>query len=221
MGEKMKLGYWKIRGLAQPIRLLLTYVGAEFDEDLYEQGDAPDYSREKWTDVKDSLGLDFPNLPYLIDGDVKITQSNAIMRYLGSKYSLLGENNKVMGTSEMMLEEAMDVRNALVRLVYSQSYDKQVDGYFTKFVERLKKLDAYLDKGKKEWFAAGKNPTICDFHLYELLDQHRLMRPECLEAYPNLKAYLDRFEALPKIKAYLSSEQCIKRPVNNKVAAWK
>ena len=37
---------------------------------------------------KHNLGLDFPNLPYMLDGDVKLTQTLAIMRYLGRKFGL-------------------------------------------------------------------------------------------------------------------------------------
>ena len=43
----------------------------------------PPYSmlRSCWTDIKYSLGLDFPNLPYYIDDDVKLTQvSSAIWK---------------------------------------------------------------------------------------------------------------------------------------------
>ena len=36
--------------------------------------------------------------------------------------------------------------------------------------------------------------TFVDFVMYELLDQHRIMIPDCLRAYPSLHAYLDRFE---------------------------
>ena len=65
---KPTLGYWKIRGLAQQIRYMLTYLNVEFHDELYEQGESPEFSRKVWSDKKDSLGLDFPNLPYYIDG---------------------------------------------------------------------------------------------------------------------------------------------------------
>jgi len=39
----------------------------------YEQGDAPDFSKEVWFSIKPTLGFDFPNLPYLTDGDYKLT----------------------------------------------------------------------------------------------------------------------------------------------------
>ena len=56
------------------------YTQAQYEEVAYECGDAPDFDKSCWFDVKFNLGLEFPNLPYLIDGDVKITQTVAIMQ---------------------------------------------------------------------------------------------------------------------------------------------
>ncbi|XP_019852503.1 PREDICTED: glutathione S-transferase Mu 3-like isoform X2 [Amphimedon queenslandica] len=86
--ELIKLGYWMTRGLAQSIRLLLKYTGTEFENITYTRAEAPSFSTEEWTSVKHTLGLPFPNIPYLIDRDIKITQSNAILAYLGCKYNL-------------------------------------------------------------------------------------------------------------------------------------
>ena len=55
-------------------------------------GDGPDFSDSTWTDAKDTLGLDFPALPYLIDGDVRLTNPMAIMKYITLKYQS-DENN--------------------------------------------------------------------------------------------------------------------------------
>ncbi|XP_019852502.1 PREDICTED: glutathione S-transferase Mu 3-like isoform X1 [Amphimedon queenslandica] len=88
--ELIKLGYWMTRGLAQSIRLLLKYTGTEFENITYTRAEAPSFSTEEWTSVKHTLGLPFPNIPYLIDRDIKITQSNAILAYLGCKYNLCG-----------------------------------------------------------------------------------------------------------------------------------
>jgi len=84
----VKLGYWGIRGLGQIPRLLLNYSGVEFENCTYT---VPD----KWfKDDKPNLGLHFPNLPYLIDDDYNITESQAIQRYICSKWKpeLLGKN---------------------------------------------------------------------------------------------------------------------------------
>ena len=64
-----------MRGLAQPARYLLAYAGVDYENVMYEQTNAPEYSKDQWYQVKNNLPLDFPNLPYLIDGRVKITES--------------------------------------------------------------------------------------------------------------------------------------------------
>ena len=48
--------------------------------------------REVWMDAKsrNDVSLDFPNLPYWIDGNVKLTQSSAILRHLARKNGLYG-----------------------------------------------------------------------------------------------------------------------------------
>ncbi|XP_039565431.1 glutathione S-transferase Mu 1-like [Passer montanus] len=82
------LGYWDIHGLAHAIRLLLEYTETPYEDKLYSCGEAPDYDKSQWINEKEKLGLDFPNLPYFIDGTTKLTQSNAILRYIARKHSL-------------------------------------------------------------------------------------------------------------------------------------
>ena len=51
----------------------------------------------KWfMEDKKNIGLDFPNLPYLIDGEIKITESLNILTYLPNRFNkpeLLGLGN--------------------------------------------------------------------------------------------------------------------------------
>ena len=92
--NKPTLGYWKIRGLASQIRYEMVYLGVDYEEHQYEQGDAPDFDRSSWLTVKETLGLQFPNLPYLLDGNMKLTETNAIMKYIANKFGpqLLGSD---------------------------------------------------------------------------------------------------------------------------------
>ena len=83
---KPQLGYWKIRGLAQPARYLLAYAGVEYENVMYELGDGPHYRKDSWLEAKQTLSLNFPNLPYMIDGKVRITESSAIYRYIVNKH---------------------------------------------------------------------------------------------------------------------------------------
>jgi hypothetical protein len=68
------LGYWDIRGNTEPIRMVLHYAEAPFEDKRYEYGSTPQTLRSIWLADKPNLGLDFPNLPYYIDGDLKLTQ---------------------------------------------------------------------------------------------------------------------------------------------------
>ena len=89
---KPTLGYWAIRGLASQIRYQMVYLGVDYAEDTFEQGGPPDFDRSKWLLQKDNLGLTFPNLPYFIDGETRLTDVGAIMKFIANKYGphLLG-----------------------------------------------------------------------------------------------------------------------------------
>lgn len=64
--------------------------------------------------------LPFGQLPYLVDGDVKIAQSNAILRYVARKADLAGNiSDAHYGLSEMLIEEANDLNNLLVKANYA------------------------------------------------------------------------------------------------------
>lgn len=58
--NKVSLGYWRMRGRGQVPRLLLVYTGATWEDIQYS---AP----EQWFGGdRETLGLEFPNLPYVI-----------------------------------------------------------------------------------------------------------------------------------------------------------
>ena len=104
MSTKPVLGYWSIRGLAHQIRHMFAYLNVDFENKMYTTGDAPDFDKSEWENEKNTLGLEYPNLPYLIDGEVRLTETVAIMRYVAKKYdpSLLGRNAAELGRIEML-----------------------------------------------------------------------------------------------------------------------
>lgn len=213
----MELAYWNIRGLAQPIRLLLEYTGEKYVDKKFECGPAPDYDKSCWFDIKEKLNLDFPNLPYLIDGDMRITQSNAILRYIARKHDLLGKTEKERVRVDIMENQAMDFRNGLVQLCYNPKFEELKDGYLKKVKSTIERFSKFL--GDNKWFA-GENLTMVDFVMYELLDQHRLLDPTLLEPHDNLTKFLARFEQLEPIKKYMESDRFMKAPLNNKMAKF-
>ncbi|XP_005338154.2 glutathione S-transferase Mu 2 [Ictidomys tridecemlineatus] len=213
----MILGYWDVRGLTNPIRLLLQYTDTSYEEKRYTMGDAPDYDRSQWLDEKFKLGLDFPNLPYLIDGPHRITQSNAILRYLARKHNLCGETEEEMIRVDILENQAMDTRVQLAVICYSPDFEKKKPEFLETLPEKMKLYSQFL--GKRPWFA-GDKITYVDFITYDVLDQHLLFEPKCLEAFPNLKDFMSRFEGLKKISTYMKSSQFLRTPLYLKVARW-
>ncbi|XP_053562751.1 glutathione S-transferase Mu 4 [Bombina bombina] len=214
----MILGYWDIRGLAHAIRLLLEYTGTPYKEKRYVTGEAPDYDKSQWLEEKEKLGLDFPNLPYLLDGDVKLTQSNTILRYIARKHGLCGEESETTKNNVSLLEnQAMDFRFGLVMIAYNPKFEELKGPYLEKLPAALARFSNFL--GDRSWFA-GEKITYVDFVMYDVLDQHKMLEPSCLQTFQNLQDFLARFEALPPIAAYIASPRFMKTPINNRMAAW-
>ncbi|XP_069489088.1 glutathione S-transferase Mu 1-like [Ambystoma mexicanum] len=211
------LGYWDIRGLAHSIRLLLEYTGTQYKNKMYSWGPAPDYDPSEWLKEKETLGLDFPNLPYFIDGSVKLTQSNAILRYIARKHNLCGESEEEMVRVDLLQSQVMDFRTQLSDITYSPDFEALKGPYLKQLPDKLKQFSEFL--GQRKWFA-GKKITFADFLVYDVLDQHRMLEPKCLDSFPNLKTFLDRFEALEKINIYMKSGRFMKTPINGKMAKW-
>uniref|UniRef100_A0A4X2LB15 glutathione transferase n=1 Tax=Vombatus ursinus TaxID=29139 RepID=A0A4X2LB15_VOMUR len=141
------LGLLPCSGFTPAACPLLEYTGANYEEKVYHFGDAPDFDKSQWLDVKFSLGLDFPNLPYLIDGDHKITQSSAILRYIARQYNLC-EKVRTWPQGKLPPYQLMaNVSFFLSQEVLKIEYLEQLPG-------QLKLFSLFL--GKWTWFAGDK-----------------------------------------------------------------
>ncbi|XP_039315863.1 glutathione S-transferase Mu 2-like [Saimiri boliviensis] len=188
----MILGYWDICGLAHAIGLLLEYTDSSYKEKMYTMGDTPDYDRSQWPNEKFKLGLDFPNLPYLIDGAPKITQSNTILCYIACKHNLCGETEKEKIWEDILENQLMGSHMQLARLCYDPHFQRLKPEYLEGLPEMLKLYSQFL--GKQPWFPGGKI-TFVDFITYDVLEGNQVFEPTCLDAFPNLKDFVSRFEA--------------------------
>jgi hypothetical protein len=77
--KRPTLAYWGVRGIGSMARALLTHLNIEFEDKRYTD-------RETWLADKAVLPMNFPNLPYYLDGDVKMSESMAIVRQICRKY---------------------------------------------------------------------------------------------------------------------------------------
>ncbi|XP_008003031.3 glutathione S-transferase Mu 2-like [Chlorocebus sabaeus] len=154
-------------------------------------------------------------LPYLIDGTHKITQSNAIMRYIAHKHNLCGETEKEKIREDVLENQLMDNRMQLARLCYDPDFEKLKPEYLEGLPEMLKLYSQFL--GKQPWFL-GDKITFVDFIAYDVLERNQVFEPSCLDAFPNLKDFISRLEGLEKISAHMKSSRFLPRPVFTKMA---
>ena len=115
-GGSLTIGYWNIRGLGAPLRMMAEYAGADYEAKLH------DSDTDEWAELKAELIKTNPlaNLPYVIDGDTVVTQSNACFAYLGEKFGLLGSDATERVQCEQCLCQVMDLRNEGVELFYGR-----------------------------------------------------------------------------------------------------
>ncbi|XP_013392129.1 glutathione S-transferase Mu 1 [Lingula anatina] len=216
------LGYWNVRGLAQPIRLMLAYAGEEVEEKRYQMGPAPEFNTDDWLTDKAKLGVPFPNLPYYKDAGTTIIQSRAIMMHLARKHNLCGNTEAERIRADMMASQLFDTLMSFVRVclatnVFKTDYKTLRETFLKGLPDTLKSYSDFL--GDNSW-VGGNNITYADFNMYELLDWFRMFSPGCLDGFPNLVAFCNNFEALPAIKKYMASAQFLKTPVFTPIADW-
>lgn len=215
--KKIILGYWDIRGLATYIRLLLEHAGADWEDKLYTCGPPPEFNRENWLNEKFNLGLDFPNLPYIIDGDIKLTQSGVILRYLARKFNLVPKCPVQLAKAELLQNQLHDYHMEYARMCYGEGFDEAKVNYLANIGDKMKSLTNFI-KDKK--YAMGTEVTFVDFVLFEYLEGQLFFSPTVLDSFKELKEYHDRIANLDSVKRYFASERAIKEPFNGAPAKF-
>eukprot|EP01084_Bolivina_argentea_P073665 133659_1 len=149
--ENLTLGYWKICGLANTARMLLAAANIKYKNVMYEQkGADQNYSRAEWYDVKFKVGLDFPNLPYLIDGKrgVTMTESRAIYRYISRTFKIGVQTDPELAIADMCCGVISDAMSSFTGLCY-RTYPDGKDKYLKEQLPpKMKQIESFL-KNKK------------------------------------------------------------------------
>ena len=208
---EMQLGYWGIRGRAHKIRLLLGYLNVQWEDKLYS-------SPDQWAANKENLGLDFPNLPYLIDGEVKITESSAIPYYIAQKMNredLFGKDLKSQAQHSQILATCDEISNAISQVNMAPNPPEA----FRFFLMNVfgPKVETFVR------FLANKQFLLGDFsyadivvtYTLEVLENlgRKLNAPSIYTEFPNLKGLRERVYSQPGIRKFLETHPTAKLPM--------
>merc|ERR1712071_76861 len=155
---KLRLAYWPGRGRAHMTRCLLHFKGVDFHDDM---------DQSKWAETKVALAdkLIYPNLPYIEDGSTMITESVAVLKYVGRKYGLAPstEDQRVL---DDQINSFLDDAFAKVITVFTcKDSEQQKELYKTlceNAVDFWTPIDGVL--GKNKW-TLGDQITTIDFRM--------------------------------------------------------
>lgn len=209
MDQKVTFGYWGVKGAGEPIRWLLHHLGKEFNE--------VNPTKESWPEQKAQLvseGLEFPNLPYLVDGDWKMTESRAIPYYIANKYErsdLFGNDWKELTRLKELEGVYDDIRQELFKAAFNPEYKtKLTEGTQegSKILTKLTQLSKAL--GDKEYFLG--HITYFDIGFAYFIQMAEFLFTGAgvdspTTQFENFAALNDRITNLPGIKEHIASEK--------------
>ncbi|EAR95452.2 glutathione S-transferase, amine-terminal domain protein (macronuclear) [Tetrahymena thermophila SB210] len=204
MKSQLLFGSWIQRGNAMPIRFLLEYTQTNYNEKIYYSE-----NESEWFQKDQKQFKQFANLPYIIDGDLKLTDVQTIMRYIAKRNSnyiqLLGQGH---GNDEDRINQINLVISEIGLYVKEQFFNPKVHEEKRDFLNRCqKKFGSFVNiRGKNKFIFPYV--TTADFNLVELLLHYKCLDNELFEKnLPSLNEYIQHFYNLPAIKDYTITER--------------
>eukprot|EP01034_Spumella_vulgaris_P036205 gene36205-44657_t len=181
------LYYWPIKG--RNYAILVAAQGGGIKVDVKSDFDM--------AELKPTLP--FGQVPYLVDGDVKIAQSNDILRYIAKKGGIQGDSDQDYALSEMLIEEVNDIMNIWGKAIRSENKNAEYDTIFSAtgdVTKHLTYLENLLPGGESPFFRPSKR-VVGGYAVGCLLDCLQEIQPSIFDNFPKLKAFYDAIIVLP------------------------
>lgn len=204
MSDKLVLGYYNTRGLAETIRTLLVHLDIDYEDRMYDPT-LPSQNPESWLYQKFNLGFEFPNLPYLLDNGFKLTQSKAILQYICRKYKpeYLGGTIEEQSIVNMLGDLCHDLNLEISNPTFDSNWEQLKQPTLEKIDQTLRLLNSFL---QAKQFLLGDNPTWPDFYLYEVLQKIQAIRNANLsDTFETLSAFMEKMQTLENLQRFESS----------------
>eukprot|EP00931_Biecheleriopsis_adriatica_P088884 TRINITY_DN63110_c0_g1_i1.p1 TRINITY_DN63110_c0_g1~~TRINITY_DN63110_c0_g1_i1.p1 ORF type:complete len:229 (-),score=59.64 TRINITY_DN63110_c0_g1_i1:106-792(-) len=211
-GEKPKLIYFNIPGKAEAIRLAFHYAKIPFEDYRFKD-------RDEFIRMKQSGELQFGQVPALIVQGKTLTQSAAILRYVGKQAGLYPEDPVLAAQVDALMDQEADALMGMRVTKYKERFGFGAWIMTDENVQRLRKgindeiipkhlasLEAILKSSGTGWLAGTPEPTIADFFwvpTLQLLQGGKWDVPaSVIEPFEELQKLIERFLALPAIAEY-------------------
>merc|ERR1711976_269788 len=182
----MKLVYWPGAGRAHVTRAILHYHEHPF-EDVYQD-------RAKWAAEKAELASKMisPNLPYLVDGGLHISESLAIAKHVARKVNCIVVTPKELAIQDQFEGLTTGILENIIKIRFytpeGEARDEAGKKFKDEIVEKLQAINEFLKNRK--WIC-GDNLSWVDFYLHSVFNYLVVNQPKVLEL-TGLKGHTDR-----------------------------
>lgn len=189
--------------------MILEYLGLPYEETHYD-----DTNGDQWfNSIKPKLSEKNPaiTLPYLIDGETVISESDGIIVYIihkAKKTELLGRNADEQTRIATTMGVLRDLHSKYIGFAYGRNhgdlpFEEAKAAYQLLAEPYLVKLNKLLEG--REYFAG--QITWVDFVVSEVVQCLWLLQSDVIEKYTNLFEHQKRVWNLPALSAYHQSDR--------------
>ena len=143
----------------------------------------------------------FANLPYLIDGDLILFESMAIVKYVARKCNFIATQEPAAVSQDICDSVITDIYGKIYGARFQEPIDSRIPALekIAKDMSQLSGLDLILSKNK---YLAGYKLTYVDFMLLALGDMLCLWDSDVFEKCENIKRHKKTMLEHPKIAEY-------------------
>ncbi|XP_072031612.1 hematopoietic prostaglandin D synthase-like isoform X1 [Amphiura filiformis] len=207
-----KLIYFMSRCRAEPIHMMFHMIGVEYENVAIRDAGGDDFRKIKPL-------LPFGHVPVLEVDGVKLTQSKAIIRYLGREFGFYGKTSLEAAQIDCAMDATDDVIFKAGQIYWHpdfpgfqvpadvlenffKSRTEAIEQYSKTLRKLLTDLEKLFEMVEGDFFV-GDEITIADMFFFAACNYSRFFVKDPFEGFPILAALNDRIIAHPKIKKYL------------------
>ncbi|ELU01181.1 hypothetical protein CAPTEDRAFT_165166 [Capitella teleta] len=199
---KLKLHYFDMKWLGEPVRMILAVGGIDFQDIRF--------TMKEWPAIKPTTPLG--QAPYIeFEGGKRLAQTKAISRYLAKQTGLFPESDWDAARCDMVVEYSDDLRQPFAPVFLEPNKDVQKK-LLTKYVKDVPKLldnfEKLLTENGSNGHFVGDKLTWADIYVYAMLNliytgTNMLGEGITFDLHPQIQAFVAKVEAVPSIAAWL------------------
>ncbi|XP_028404419.1 glutathione S-transferase P-like [Dendronephthya gigantea] len=202
--EELTLQYFKTRGRAESIRMILQDNNIPYSE--------VNFNKDEWVEIK-KAGikngvLTFGQVPAITTkSGFSLVQSMAIVHYIGRSLGMDCECDDYH-LCEVIALGSEDLRMKLNKVFYDPNFsissrNSYVTDILPTWLGYFEKLASSFEKESNQSYFIGDHSTWIDYIMFELIDMNTEF--DILEDFPKLKNFYETFLQRPNLQKYLVS----------------